>query len=113
MSNDELDRLIEMINTDPRTAIDKLIAEGEPALCRLLDAMRWHRVDTARQVGYRCGRESRDGAGRLAAIWPDKVKSMVQNGELKMSLSIILGLGQSGNARLKEIAKKALKAGDF
>ena len=113
MSNDELDRLIEMINTDPRTAIDKLIAEGEPALCRLLDAMNGTVLIPLGKWVIDAGENREMALGRLAAIWPDKVKSMVQNGELKMSLSIILGLGQSGNARLKEIAKKALKAGDF
>jgi hypothetical protein len=113
MSETEIDRLITMLEFKPAESIDKLVAIGEPALVRLLQALQG-RVTIPSQVDAIGAYEHRVLAlARLASKWPYVVISLIEKGNVRMTTGVIDALRSSTDPQLKDIGNQALKAGDF
>ena len=106
MAVTEIDRLIQLVNTNPYGPVNELIAIGEPALCRLLEAMNGTILIPLDERPIDAMMNRQMALGRLASEWPEKVISLIQGGKVKLTLAIIMGLARSSDPRLKEIARE-------
>jgi hypothetical protein len=113
MSDVEIDHLIETLESDFTASVNGLLAAGEPALVRLLGLLSGRVAIPALKYSFDAWEYQRAALARLASAWPEAVQSLLEQGKIKMTLGIILGLGASDDLQLQHIAKEALRTGDF
>jgi hypothetical protein len=107
MDENEIDKSIQLLATSDH-AIEKLEKMGEPALHRLYQVLDG-------TLPAPPGGDPRDAftnqaaaLGRLGARYPETLLALVQ-GKTNLKLGVIQALGFTGDPRLKEMAKEALK----
>ena len=122
MADSEIDDLITMLESSLQDPLDKMLAIGEPALVRLLQTLSAPVPSSRKMPLYPIDafNSKTQALGVLASKWPDTTISMIRDGKLRMTTSIVFGLrlcaaitasAKSQKTRLRlAVSKSALRA---
>jgi hypothetical protein len=116
MSETEIDEVIAMLDTTFDEPVRKLLDIGEPALIRLLQGSAGKTPPEIVQKPKNpmaAVEHMTNAIGALTSKWPEVTISLIREGKIRLTMRVVMGLRLCTDARVRQIARDALKSGRF